>query len=145
MYITPNSYGDGTIGEFFEFLLNIITAPIRLTLRKLFPKAFPASKPLSTQYVVTAEDIEIQTADNKTFVCTVNCRVSCPANKINYDKSREAITMALKVVGSSMTYDEIIHGLKTLLEGAMKWDKMPELLGEDVELYTTSIFPITNS
>ena len=53
--------------------------------------------------------------------------------------------MALKVVGSSMTYDEIIHGLKTLLEGAMKWDKMPELLGEDVELYTTSIFPITNS
>lgn len=145
MYITPNSYGDGTIGEFFEFILNIITAPIRLALRKLFPKAFPASKPLSTQYVVTAEDIEIQTADNKTFVCTVNCRVSCPVDKINYDKAREAISMALKVVGSTMTYNEIVHGMKTLLEGAMQWNRLPELLGEDVELYTTSIFPAANS
>lgn len=145
MYITPNSYGDGTIGEFFEFIFNIITAPIRLALRKLFPKAFHASKPLFTQYVVTAEDIEIQTADNKTFICTVNCRVSCPVDKINYDKARKAISMALEVVGSTMTYNEIVHGLKTLLEGAMQWNKLPELLGEDVELYTTSIFPATNS
>ena len=145
MYIAPQSYGDVTIREFVGLVFDITSTPILFILRKLFPKKFPIPKPPKVQYTLEAENVEIQTADYKTFVCTVICRVSCYENTLDYNKAREAITMALEVVGSSMTYDEIIHGYRELLEGVMQWDKLPELLGEDVGIYTTSIFPAENS
>ena len=90
----------------------------------------PESPP--TQYIVEAENVKIQTSDYKTFVCTIICRVCCPTDKIDYDQTQKAITMALETVGSNMTYDEIANGMKELIEGAMRWDKLPELLGEGV-------------
>ena len=145
MYIAQRSYGDVTVREFCEIMFDVISSPILFILRKLFPKKFPMPQPPMLQYTLEAENVEIQTADYKTFVCTVICRVSCYESELDYNKAREAITMALEVIGSSMTYDEIIHGYRELLEGVMQWDKLPELLGEDVEIYTTSIFPAENS
>lgn len=145
MYIAPQSYGDVTIREFVELVFDIISTPILLILRKLFPKKFPIPKPPKVQYTLEAENVEILTADYKTFVCTVICRVSCHENELDYNKTREAIVMALEVVGSNMTYDEIIYDYRQLLERAMGWDRLTELLGKDVELYTTSIFPAVNN
>lgn len=139
MYIAQRSYGDVTVREFCELMFDVISPPILFILRKLFPKKFPMPKPPRVDYTLDVDNVEIQTADYKTFVCTVICRVSCYENALDYDKAKDAITMALEVVGSNMTYDEIIHGYSQFLEGAMQWDKLPELMGEDVEIYTTYI------
>lgn len=139
MYIAQRSYGDVTVREFCELMFDVISPPILFILRKLFPKKFPMPKPPRVDYTLDVDNVEIQTADYKTFVCTVICRVSCYENALDYNKAKEAITMALEVAGSNMTYDEIIHGYSQFLEGAMQWDKLPELLGEDVKIYTTYI------
>lgn len=78
---------------------------------------------------VMVNNIEVQTSDYKNLnIEYAIIKTRCP---FNYDAIivTDAIRMAFDVVGHEMSLKEIESNIGDLVEGVMKWNKLPGLLG----------------
>ena len=81
------------------------------------------------RHSVMVHNIEVQTSDYKNLnieYAIIDTR--CP---FNYDAIivTDAIRKAFDVVGHEMSLEEIKANIGNLVEGVMKWNKLPGLLG----------------
>ena len=78
---------------------------------------------------VMVNNIEVQTYDYKNLnIEYAIIKTRCP---FNYDAIivTDAIRKAFDVVGHEMSLEEIKSNIGNLVEGVMKWNKLPGLLG----------------
>ena len=141
-YVTPRELlgNDYALGTPLADAIDELLYPL---LHKLFPKKFPSIIPPSSIRDVKIYDIELRTMDYKILVLKrVICQVSCQDEDFDHDKIANILRMALELAGGNMISQEIKSSkLQSLGQTVFKWHKLPELLGEHIDVYTLYMEP----